>query len=212
MINIYCERLDSGLLAEPINTFSNIGFLIAAYASWCLLKELTVGALEIRILINLIVAIGIGSTLFHTFSTIWAQILDFLPIILFQITYLWVYAHKIIKIRPLYIIGMVFLFLMTLYFGRQFPHLLNGSLIYTPTLILLGSLGIYHYRHVKNQPYLLLWATALFIVAVFFRSIDQAVCTTIPIGSHFLWHLLNGLIMYLITKSLLLNIALTQKV
>lgn len=33
-IDIYCERLAPGLLAEPLNALSNISFLIAALAIW----------------------------------------------------------------------------------------------------------------------------------------------------------------------------------
>ena len=30
----YCERLDAGLLAEPVNLISNGGFLLVAYWLW----------------------------------------------------------------------------------------------------------------------------------------------------------------------------------
>ena len=33
MIYLYCERLGSGLWAEPINALSNISFLLAAIAA-----------------------------------------------------------------------------------------------------------------------------------------------------------------------------------
>lgn len=43
-------------------------------------------------------------------------------------------------------------------------------------------------------------------MSLFFRTIDMAVCESIPIGTHFLWHLLNGVLVYLAAYSLLMNI------
>jgi hypothetical protein len=36
---------------------------------------------------------------------------------------------------------------------------------------------------------------ALLAVSIFFRTIDAAACPAFPIGTHFLWHLLNGAIL-----------------
>ncbi|EDM67003.1 hypothetical protein PE36_14019 [Moritella sp. PE36] len=80
-INIYCERLGPELLAEPINLFTNIAFLLAAVL---LLKQLSTPNKHITGLIGLLFIIGIGSMLFHSFATSWARFLDVLPILLFQ--------------------------------------------------------------------------------------------------------------------------------
>jgi hypothetical protein len=39
---------------------------------------------------------------------------------------------------------------------------------------------------------LLLATSAVFATLLVLRSIDFAACRTIPIGTHFLWHLLNA--------------------
>ena len=67
MIDLYCERLNAGFWAEPVNAFTNLSFLIAAITSWRLgsrQQSLTPGN---YVLIGLMAAIGIGSGLFHTF-------------------------------------------------------------------------------------------------------------------------------------------------
>ena len=40
----------------------------------------------------------------------------------------------------------------------------------------------------------LLAAAAVFVVSLGFRTIDLLVCTQVPIGTHFVWHLLNGVV------------------
>jgi hypothetical protein len=96
-------------------------------------------------------------------------------------------------------------------YGRQFPDLLNGSLIYAPALVMLISLGTYHYRHANIQPALLLQATGVFLLSLTMRTMDQAVCPWLPMGTHYFWHLLNGLLVYLIVRGLLVNLPVTSR-
>ena len=56
----YCERLDVGLWAEPLNFITNAGFLAMALWLWPRVK-LVAGA---RALVVLLAAIGLGSGLF----------------------------------------------------------------------------------------------------------------------------------------------------
>ena len=90
-------------------------------------------------------------------------------------------------------------------FCRGFPHLLNGSLIYVPALILMLYLGMYHFLQNKREPLLLLATMGVFVVSLAFRSIDDALCSYVPIGTHFLWHILNGVVLYLSMRALILN-------
>ena len=36
---------------------------------------------------------------------------------------------------------------------------------------------------------------AILAVSLFFRTIDDAVCARFPLGTHFLWHTLNGVML-----------------
>ena len=47
-------------------------------------------------------------------------------------------------------------YLAAAYLGRQFPLLLNGSLVYAPALILMLGLGLYHFLQHKAGRCLLL--------------------------------------------------------
>ncbi len=205
MIDLYCERIGAGLFAEPINALTNAAFFIAAWAAWSLARRSNDLSTAIWVLIALSIAVGTGSALFHTFATGWARILDEVPILLFQLWYLWLYARRIVRLRIVLAATAIAAYVAAALFSRQFPHLLNGSLIYAPALILLLGLGMYHFLQHKTGRFLLLATTGVFLIALAFRSIDEAACPHIPIGTHFLWHVLIGVVLYLSMRALILN-------
>jgi len=206
MIDIYCERVEPSLWAEPVNALTNLAFILAAIIVGLQAKKRGVLKPNILLLIGLMAVIGIGSMFFHTYATKWARVLDILPILLFQVAFLWVYGRVMIDLSPKQLLGAVIVFFILAYIFRGFPDLLNGSLIYLPALTLLLILGSYHYLHADNERSLLLVAVAVFSFSLFFRSIDMAVCDYFPLGTHFLWHLSNGLLVYLVVRSLVVNI------
>ena len=205
MIDLYCERTGAGLLAEPINVVTNVAFFVAALAAWSLGRRTHVLSTAIWVLIAFSVAIGTGSALFHTFATGWARILDEVPILLFQLWFLWLYARRIMRLRIVLTAAAIAAYMAVAFFCRQFPHLLNGSLVYAPALMLLPGLGLYHFLQHKAGRFLLLATTGIFLVALAFRSIDEAACPHIPMGTHFLWHVLIGVVLYLSMRALILN-------
>lgn len=205
MLDFYCERCGPGLLAEPLNACTNCSFLIAAWAAWVLARR--AGALSTGIwgLIFLSVSIGVGSALFHTFATNWAQWLDVIPILLFQLGFLWLYLRRILGIGPSLAAASLAGFFVAAQISRQFPGVLNGSLMYAPAFLVLIGLGLCHFwlRHVER--FILLSSAGVFLLSLVFRSIDEAVCPRFPTGTHFLWHLLNGVLLYLSMRSLIVN-------
>ena len=205
MIDLYCERIGAGLLAEPINALTNAAFFIAVWAAWSLARRSHRLSTAIWVLIALSIAIGTGSALFHTFASGWARVLDEVPILLFQLCYLWLYARRIMRLRSGFAAAAIAAYMVVAYFGRQFPDLLNGSLVYAPALILLLGLGLYHFLRHKAGRVLLLAATGIFLIALAFRLVDEAACADFPIGTHFLWHVLIAGVLYLSMRALILN-------
>ena len=205
IITLYCERVGSGLWAEPMNALSNIAFLIAAIATWYLANRMGLLSLAIWLLIGLLVAIGVGSSLFHTWATPIAKLLDVTAIALFQIAYLWIYSRQVIKLKSLWTVLLVVFLVSAIVLTRQFTQLLNGSIVYAPGVAILMGLGLYHWQQRKRGRVLLLTATGIFLIALFFRTIDLAICPDWGVGTHFLWHLLNGVVLYLSMKALLQN-------
>lgn len=206
MLDLYCERTGPGLLAEPLNALSNVAFLIAAWAAWSLARRSHPVPAGIWVLIALSVVIAAGSTLFHTFATTWARVLDEVPILLFQLCFLWIYMRGIMAQRSEITATAIAGYLAAAFFGRQFPHILNGSLVYAPALILMLGLGAYHFLQHKAERRLLFAATGVFVISLAFRSIDEAACLQVPTGTHFLWHILNGVVLYLSLRALIRNL------
>jgi hypothetical protein len=89
--------------------------------------------------------------------------------------------------------------------AQRFGGVLHGALYYTPALVLLLVRGVYHAREPRPARPSLLLAAGVYLLALFFRTIDLEVCSAIPIGTHFLWHSLNGLAAYLAMRCVILN-------
>lgn len=204
-IDLYCERLAPGLWNEPLNTLSNLAFFVAAWAIWNLAHRQPQFPMGIRILIGLTIAIGIGSTLFHSFATTWANLLDVVPILLFQLGFLWLYSRQVIKMKYAYAGALLGVFFVASNFSQQFTPILNGSLSYAPAFLTLVGLGIYHALSKKREPWVLLIAAGVFLLSLTFRTLDQAICSDFSTGTHFLWHLFNGVLLYLSARGLILN-------
>ena len=202
MIDLYCERLAPGFWAEPVNALTNLSFLLAAFYAWRLAAKRQALSTGTWTLIALIAAIGIGSFLFHTFANGWSMAADVIPILLFQVTFLWIYGARVVGWRlPVRLLTGALLIAAFAAGGRH-PEVLNGSLRYAPAVVLLLGLGAYHWMNAASERGVLLLATGVLCVSLLFRSIDLSLCDTLPIGSHFLWHLLNGLVLYLVFRGL----------
>ncbi len=203
-INIYCERLGPEFWAEPINAASNLAFILTA----------AIGAREaqkrglrngwINALCFLAFCIGIGSFLFHTFAQRWAGIADVVPILLFIVVYLFAAARYLFDLRWIYAVPAAIIAFSIALLARNgvlmlaTKEQLNGSQGYAPALaLLLGSALI---LAVMGRP-AAKWiaaASAVFIASMGARIADAHVCGVFPIGTHFLWHVLNGIMIALL--------------
>ena len=209
MLDLYCERMTPGFWAEPLNAITNIGFVLAAWFSWrCAVRTGQRNAVGASIS-GMIVAIGLGSFLFHTLATPLARWLDLLPIFAFKLCFIWLYLRRVIVLSTVSCCLLVLLFLLLLVGSMQYPGLFNGSFVYLPTLLVLVLLGSYHYQCDQAGCSLLLIAAALFCLSLWLRTIDAEACVQFQLGTHFLWHLLNALVIYLAARALLANLPAT---
>ena len=154
---------------------------------------------RIRLLCLLSIVIGVGSTLFHTLATEWARWLDFVPILLFQVAFFFSYVGKsrgiVLSVTVIASITAI---------DWQFPGALGGSAVYTPALLALVALGLLHFATGRPEPFLLLIVAGVFSLSLFLRTIDLEMCRSMPVGTHFLWHLLNSLLLYLLMRSVII--------
>ncbi|MEM9249091.1 MAG: hypothetical protein AAGB05_10375 [Pseudomonadota bacterium] len=198
--SIYCERLDPSFWAEPVNAVSNLAFLIAALWMWHRIARFGAGDARdlARVLCGLLAGTGIGSFLWHTFAVDWAVFIDVAFIALFSLTY--IYAAN----RRYWGLGRGAAGLGTLAFlpyaavvGPAFAQLpfFEISFYYWPLPLLIFAYGLGLWRRRPETGRGLVIGAALLCVSLFFRSIDEAVCDVVPVGTHFIWHVLNGVML-----------------
>jgi hypothetical protein len=220
----YCERgFDPGFWAEPVNALSNAAFLlVAALAAVRMRRPLpsgTVadGSLAVRLIhpmIVLVALIGAGSFLFHVMATRWAQIADVLPIAAFIVLYL-IFALRCLAglSSPKVALGVATLlaaFAASMAFCPSAVSgapggsaCLNDTLGYAPALAALFAVAVLLRRRSHPAAGRLLLASAALLLSMLMRTIDLDQCAALslsgrPLGSHFLWHLLNALVLYLL--------------
>ncbi len=207
-VDNYCERLDGAFWAEPLNALTNLAFFIAALAAWALAKKYTPGGARPLILAAWLAVIGTGSFLFHTLATLWAMFADSIPILIYQLMFIYFYARGVMRFPRRDAGALLGMFVVSVFLFGQLPSgLLNGSVSYAPALLFLFGLALWHRKNAAREKNILLLASALFLVSLTFRSLDMALCPSFPPGLHFLWHLLNGIVLYLSARSYILNIS-----
>jgi len=200
-IDLYCERLHGGLWAEPVNAVSNLAFFAAAIGAYWLWKREGRDDRFILLLIGLAVLVGIGSTLFHTFATRWGLLADSIPIGLFVVAFLIYTLRRFLGLSIVITFIWIALFLaISAALPRLLPSgFLNNSGFYFPVLGALFILGAVLWARGGNRRWVggsYLCAAALFALSLSFRIVDQAACAQFPLGTHFVWHCLNGTLIY----------------
>jgi hypothetical protein len=196
----YCERCGPGLFDEPINAISNVASLIAALAAWWWPKKGFRSA-GLWVLLALSLCIGAGSALWHTFATQWALVLDVVPLMLFQVAFLWLYGRYLAGLPPTAVAVLLLLYLGAGLWLRQYQGWLNGVLLYAPTLVLVWVVGLHYYLIARPEKFVLLACAVVFCAALTCRTIDLLVCRWFPVGTHFLWHVLMGFTVYLAMRA-----------
>ncbi|MCG6890313.1 MAG: ceramidase [Gammaproteobacteria bacterium] len=207
MLDLYCERTGPGLWAEPVNALTNIGFVFVAWLIWRIAAREQVQDSSIAAITATIMAIGIGSFLFHTMPGAITRWLDVVPVFVFQLLYLGFYSRRVSDLSMPVSGILLLVFLTAVVVASRFEDVLNGSLIYAPALLVICILGACHYRSKKAGPGLLLGAAGMFLVSIVLRSVDLRVCIHVGLGTHFLWHILNAFVMYLAMRALVVNLS-----
>ena len=205
LLNIYRERSgQAGFWAEPVNALSNISFLLAAFAGYRFAIRRQALTAQTWILILMSVLIAIGSFSFHTAANEFTKWLDMLPIAAFQIVFLWLCARRILN-WPLWLSAGLIALVMTTSFAAMPVRLLNGSVSYLPVLLATTVIAGAVLCQRGAEATTLLAAVATFVASITARSIDWIV--PFPVGTHFIWHLLNGVVIFLAIHTWVLHVA-----
>ena len=199
-IDLYCERVTPSFWAEPVNALSNLAFLIAAYSAFDLWRREGKGDPAILTLIVIVVAVGLGSFAFHTLATRGAMLLDVAPIGLFIYGYFLLALRRFLLLSwPVSLALLAGFVVLSLALASYVPReVLNGSSGYFPALAALIVLGWLSRGHAVGQAMLV--AAGLFVVSLIFRIVDLDGCAVWPLGTHFLWHVLNATVLYAVLR------------
>lgn len=200
-IDLYCERTDGAFWSEPVNALTNVAFLVAAVAALRLLlahRARIRGAGVLWLLLALAAAIAVGSFLFHTFATPWAAAADVGPIVLFSLVALGAVMSRFFGYMPFMVGAVVALVAAgSVAVSVAVPdRWLNGSEAYLVLLAMLAWLGTRLRVSDEIAGRHLQFLASTFAVSLVFRTTDPLVCDWFPLGTHFLWHLLNGSVVY----------------
>jgi len=203
----YCERTDFSFWSEPINAVTNFAIIFAGLMALRLYhKQFPLHGNHHRpnvlLLIALVVMIGTGSFLYHTFATVWAGYADVLPIIVFIYLYHAVFLRRILAMdyRPVLYYVLGFFLLSSLCIGVFGQQTLNGSIGYVPALFSFAYVWVMMKRLERPGTRLFGAGAILFLASAIFRTIDNKICVYFPHGTHFMWHLCNSGVLYILLK------------
>jgi hypothetical protein len=212
----YCERGgDPGFWAEPLNAISNGAFVIAGLIAAVQLMRAPRqdSTLFEWALVVLVLIIGAGSFLFHTYATRWAVLADTIPISLFMLAYLGYALRRFAGAPWIVVIAAVIGFYFSVKYAQGITcsnellpitraagkRCFNGTLGYVPAfgaLVLVGAALLW--RKHPAAPYLLT-AAVVFLASMTFRTVDIEACQlTGGLGTHVLWHILNAVLLYVL--------------
>lgn len=203
-VDHYCERTSAAFDAEPVNALTNLAFPIGGVFLWMHgdRRALVAGRGLIAILIIAMAAVGFGSLLFHVVGARWAEWGDVIPILVFILLYLWFVLTYLFDWLVWAKAGfLVVFFLATFYLEAVVPGtFLWGGALFIPTLLSFVTIGLGLKWRGHPAGGAMLGAVLVFLCAYFFRSLDHAICDAFPLGTHFLWHLLNALLLFLLIR------------
>ncbi len=195
-VDIYCERLDASFWAEPINAISNLSFIVAGFFLWRLRSS------HSALMATLVILIGLGSFSFHTFANRLTGLLDVLAIALYLVAFAFLIPKQWSRNSLLIQLGSALGLIVSIVLAQLLMSDLKPALPWLPSGMYLGAwMALIVYALItqySNMPAArFLWlAVIVFPVSLLSRQLDMPLCDSIG-GTHWLWHLFNGLTLYL---------------
>jgi hypothetical protein len=192
---IYQESLNPGSwLIEPWNSISSLMILLPAlYWAWQLRGRYRKFPF-LTFCIPLLFLGGLGSTLFHGFrSSPYLLAMDVMPTAILTLSlsiYFWYLMLKkwlwvfIIVISSIVLRLAVFYFIPG-QFGVNIAYFITGLMILLPVALYL--------KQIRFKYTGLIVGSAIFLgLSLVFRRIDGEQFFSLPMGTHFLWHIFSG--------------------
>ena len=203
---IYAETDLSVFISEPWNALSSLAIALPSIYWAIKLKWNFKDFKFLYFLFPLLFLGGMGSVFFHAFrASSWMLMLDIYPTAIVTLSvgiYFWSkvlpkWWHVLLVILPLTYLRLHLFDILPYSLALNIGYFITGSLIFLPLIIFLFKKEFEHY-----QPILI--SVLCLSVSLIFRRIDFTIAEFIPIGSHFLWHILSGIGAFYIAEYLYL--------
>lgn len=198
----YCETALNAIgsfPAEPVNTITSlVPALIGALALWQICRQgrpgLAAAGPVAALLALLTLLTGLGSTAWHALRTPLTLTLDAAPgVIYFLVIVLtWPWLLRRAWLGPAILIGLAVIAMAMPRDDRLLSVAVAVLAIVAAAALLLGL--TWRDARPALRPALAMVGCAALALA--FRSLDRSACATIPVGSHFLWHIFLGFAAY----------------
>jgi hypothetical protein len=198
-LDIYCERTDAGLWAEPVNALTNLLIICAGFFGLAQVRSLRTGVYA-KVLSWWVVVIGFGSLLFHTTAIELTKWADIIPIATFTL------AMAIFCLRRFsgldwsrtaaYLVSyLAIVSIVTWLIPSWLSEATNGTTAYLPALAGFAFFGIVALIHGSPAGWYCIACAIILSAGFVFRAVDQGVCEAFPLGTHFIWHVLIALML-----------------
>jgi len=203
-VDLYCERLDASFWAEPINAISNLSFIVVGFFLWRLRTPRS------SQMAFLVILIGLGSFSFHTFANRLTGLLDVLAIALYLVAFAFLIPKQWSKNSLLIQLASVLMLIVSIVLAQLLISYLKPTLPWLPSGMYLGAwlaliMFAFVTQYTNKAAARFLWlAVIVFPASLLSRQLDLPFCDSIG-GSHWLWHLLNGLTLFLSSYGLCLK-------
>jgi Ceramidase len=193
-VDAYCERTSATYWSEPVNALTNLAFLVAALVMWGRSAALPMA----RAMCIVLAIIGVGSYLFHTHANRLSAALDVAPILGFILLYVFAATRDLLGQRgwrPWAAVAAFFPYtaLTVPVFAALLP--LGSSAGYAPIPVLILGYAFALRRKAPVTARGMVLGAAILVVSLGFRTLDAPLCAAFPLGTHFLWHILNAVML-----------------
>ncbi|MES2659141.1 MAG: ceramidase domain-containing protein [Verrucomicrobiota bacterium] len=215
----FCEAERPGLVKQPVNTFSNFGFILTGiYIGWVLAcgkyaenkNSLTQNPFYAAFFSSLVVYLGPGSMAMHATTTAMGGFLDMLSMYLVAAFLVAYAAERLFKLKPVQFIGIFLAIIgICLWANAQTFHFIFDFFGNTVFATLVGltvvfeamNLFVRKMRHESRWAFLSFGAMVLAFGIWHLSKTDAPFCDPHSlIQGHAIWHLLNAVSLYFLFR------------
>lgn len=188
-------------MAMVLDVWSNIAYVAAAIFSInYIIKSGKTHSLTL-FFSGLTFLIGLGSSLFHSYQTGWAQLSDVIPCWTFMMTYIGSALYYMLNISKTRTFFYMVAFSASLAFTGTF-HLEAPSVPWIPAGIMLWVLSFGLYKRGRQSYYSIGTGALCFTIGLTLKHINPWMVGHLGIGTHWLWHLVTALMLVYLTTGM----------